>query len=299
MRLRGNVTSTAQSCLNPTKLSNHTAANQPLVCWLTNTQRGKTQWIQPSFNPQGNSQWVAIVPTSRLTPCCGRDPFPICQSPPVCFPWSSIHCLIYPNKRDSTSSFALKDHRAGPHFCQHPETVQLIPLPPVNKGSLWPLPCQLHQGCWRTLFPTKLHVENPIGWLLRATLEQQSNKSFSLYWEDSKNEVCPGNFQSVHQHIWSAGLLPSVQHVVKYLGKTEVFLGFFFFLVNFEKTIIWNSSEIYCHKRKKKSVCLGLQKAWNRRKRDVWWTPLSEIKTGNRNLTGLPVAISGRSQKWY
>lgn len=148
---QSNVVSTAQSCLNTTRLSNHTAANQPLVCWLTKTQPGslpgQTQWIQPSFNSQDDSQWVAIVPTSKLTPCCGGDPFPICQSPPVCFPWSSMHCLIYPNKRDSTSSFVLKNHRAGPHFCQLPETIQLMPLPPVNKGRLWPLPCQLCQDC--------------------------------------------------------------------------------------------------------------------------------------------------------
>lgn len=99
---QSNVVSTAQSCLNTTKLSNHTAANQPVVCWLTKTQPGslpgQTQWIQPSFNSQDDSQWVAIVPTSKLTPCCGGDPFPICQSPRVCFPWSSMHCLIYPTK---------------------------------------------------------------------------------------------------------------------------------------------------------------------------------------------------------
>lgn len=39
-----------------------TAANQPLVCWLTKTQPGslpgQTQWIQPSFNSQDDSQWV-------------------------------------------------------------------------------------------------------------------------------------------------------------------------------------------------------------------------------------------------
>lgn len=74
-KLKSHVVSTAQSCLNTTKLSNHTAANQPLVCWLTKTQPGslpgQTLCIQPSFNSQDNSQWVAIVPTSRLTPYCG------------------------------------------------------------------------------------------------------------------------------------------------------------------------------------------------------------------------------------
>lgn len=37
---QSNVVSTAQSCLDTTRLSNHTAANQPLVCWLTKTQPG-------------------------------------------------------------------------------------------------------------------------------------------------------------------------------------------------------------------------------------------------------------------
>lgn len=74
----------------------------------------------------------------QADPCCGGDPLHICQGPPVYFLWSSIHSLIYPNKRDSTSSFVLKHHRAGPHLCQHPETIQLMPVPLAYKGRLWP-----------------------------------------------------------------------------------------------------------------------------------------------------------------
>ena len=62
--------------------------------------------------------------------------------------------------------------------------------------------------------------------------------------------------------------------------------------------ITWNSSEICCHKWKKERVCLALQKAWNRRKQEVWWTPFWK-RNKKSQATGLPVIISGRSQEWY
>ena len=90
----------------------------------------------------------------------------------------------------------------------------------------------------------------------------------------------------------SSRLLLSIQLDVKCLGKTEDLF------VVCGNQITWNSSEICCHKWKKERVCLALQKAWNRRKQEVWWTPFWK-RNKKSQATGLPVIISGRSQEWY
>lgn len=82
--------------------SNPTPATQSSLCWMTKdlaipclTRPG--EYNHPLIHRLILS--VAIVPSSRLPPCCGWLSLPICQSTLVCFPWDSIHSLYLPEQK--------------------------------------------------------------------------------------------------------------------------------------------------------------------------------------------------------
>lgn len=117
---------------------------------------------------------------------------------------------------------------------------------------------------------------NPVGWLLRATSNNKAT-SHSVFTEETHKVKSAQVIFNLSINTVSARLLLSIQLDVKYLGKTEDLFVVCAFWEN-------NHGEICCHKRKKERVCLALQKAWNRRKQEVWWTPLSgkeKKKSGN------------------